>query len=54
MTSAEILTQYAERQQIYKGVNIVLFVNIIYIVISLIRLCDIIKSEWICDITNSI
>ena len=45
MTSAEIFTQYAERQQIYKGVNIVLFANILYLVISLIRLCNITKSE---------
>ena len=46
MTSAEIFTQYAERKQIYLGVNIVLFANVIYLVISLIRFSDITNSLW--------
>ena len=29
MSSAELLIQYAERQQIYQGVNIILIANII-------------------------
>ena len=53
MSSAEIFTQYAEREQTYKGVNIVLFANIIYLVISLIRFNDITNSFILSDITKS-
>ena len=58
MSPAEIFTQYAERKQIYQGVNIVLFANIIYLVISLILfMISLIRSYLVislirfCDIT---
>ena len=54
MTSAEIFTHYAQRKQIYSGVNIVLFANVIYLVISLIRFSDITNSFIFSDITYSI
>ena len=54
MASAEGFTQYAERKQIYWGVNIVLFANVINLVISLIRFSDITHSFIFSDITNSI
>ena len=47
-------TQYAKRTQIYLGVNIVLFSNIMYLVISLIRFSYITNSFIFNDITNSI
>ena len=54
MTSDEIFTQYVERKQVYWGVNIVLFTNVLYLVISLIRFSDITNSFIFSDITNSI